>query len=432
MKRFIAILTLTLCALPAQAQDSLRLEDVIEKVRAYNPDLKSKMIEKKIAKYTKREALGQALPQISAKVTHMQNFNVPKFDIPGMGTFQMQGDYAMEYGATVTQAIYTFGAVSAAVRAADKLFTMVEVDVDAARNNVDYQAKMAFYQVLLAQRLLEINQAMLKNAQDNLSILRNNFRGGRPPQQDLLMLQTDAESKKPAVENAKAELKAAKIALNILMGEDPNKEFSVVGKLRSNYPTYSAPHLQTVLVKESPTLKYLEQSSEYQLEVANVRKSLFMPKLGLFYNFNRLDQSYNDRFDRDQTLTTSALGIGLNWNIWDGGISHTAYQKAKASAEQSQLTLQKTQDQMSQQIFASLEQFNTYKKNISTLENASDLAQRSFQLSQKKLRSGQTSITELNGTQSALLMAQMQQATNLFQLNITHALIESLIGKDLK
>lgn len=434
MKHLFCTLTLMIISMgfPAYAQESYNLDQVLEKVSTYSPELRSKQIEKQIADYRKREALGSALPQISTRIAHTQNFNVPKFEIPGSGTFQMQGDYSMEYGASISQALYTFGTVSAALRAADKFFAMVDSDITNTKNNVVYQAKVAFYRALLAQRNLEISQSTLKNAEDNLNILMRSFSGGRAPQGDLLRLQADVENKRPLVQNAKAELRSSKIALNVLMGNDPLVDFNIVGKLRTSFPILSGPILQNILIKEAPTLQTLNRSAEYQDELANVSKSVFLPKLGLFYNFNRLDQSYNDRFDRDQTLTTSALGIALNWNIWDGGISHAAYQRAKVEASKAHLDVQKTKDTLTQQVLSTLEQFNNYKTNISSYEKAVSLAKRSFQLSQNRLRSGKTSITELNDTQSLLLQTELQQASNLFQMNSSHALLESIVGKDLK
>lgn len=432
MKKLTLILSLIVIASPSWAQETLHLSQIIEKVENYNPDLKLKQREKDVAKFEKRAALGQALPQLSAKVSHMQNFNVPKFEIPGQGTFQMQGDYSMEYGATINQALYTFGAVKAALTAAERGFEMVDIDIEATKNDVTYQAKVAYFQVLFAKQNVEINQRLLNNAQANLSILRQNFSGGRPPQGDLLRLQADVENKKPQLENAKAELKAAKIALNILMGDDPHKDYNIVGELRESFPVLSPGVLQNDLEKEAPVLKVLEKNAEFQDSLADIQRSATLPKLGLFYSFNRLDQSYTERFSKDQTLTTSTLGVSLNWNIWDGGISHANYQKAKVNASKSLLDLQKAKDSLNRQVLASLEQFNNYKKNVSYLRKAVVLARESFRLSQSRFRSGRTSITELNDTQSLLLQSELQQSANLFQMNMTYSLIESLIGKDLK
>lgn len=426
MTRALGFLIIFMCNF-SYGQDTLSIEQVISRVMSYSQDLKLKKIEVKAADLQKREAIGQALPQLSAEISHTQNFQVPNF-----GGFQMLGDYGMTYTGNISQALYTFGAVGATLNAARSGIEMVNTNVLATENNIEYQAKVAFFQLLLLQRNLEINQDLLKNAQDNFNSLTRNFRGGRPPQGDALRLQADIEAKKPMVDNAKAQLKSAKMALNILMGQDPNKDFKIGGNLNTNFPILSGPILQNTLVKESPTLKSLEKSSEYQDYMADVQWSAQMPKLSLFYQFNRSDQSFSDRFAIDRTLQTQTLGISLRWNIWDGGVSHAAYQKVKVNASKMDFELQKTKDQLSQQVLSSLEQFNTYKKNVGTLEKAVSLARRSFRLSQNRFKSGRTSITELNDTQSALLQAELQEANNLFQLNSTFALLESLVGKDLK
>lgn len=428
MKPIINLILILTISKVSMAQEIVQLDQVIEKVKSYSQELKVKIADKKIAKSSKRQALGYALPQITAKIGHSEYLKVPSF-----GGFQLQGNYELDYGFTINQALYTFGAVGAALKAAKVGLDMVDLDILASENNVTYVAKTAYYQVLLAKRNVQINQNLVKNAQDNLSILRNSFQGGRPPQGDLIRLQADIENKKPLLENANAELKNAIINLNILMGEDPNKKIDVAGELNSNFPLLDSVYLENMFNTHSPAIKALKKNVEFQESLADVERSDMFPKLGAFYSFGRNNQSLSDdRFAVDRKIETSVIGVAINWNVWDGGTSNAEYQIAKVTASKSEFELQKTKDTLSQQIFSTMEKVNGFKVNVSSYDKAVDLARRSFQLSQNRFRSGKTSITELNDTQSLLLQSELQQALNLFQMNVAYAQIENLIGAEIK
>lgn len=428
MRPIISLILILTVSKASMAQEIVQLDQVIEKVKSYSQELKVKIADKKIAKSSKRQALGYALPQITAKVAHSEYLEVPSFS-----GFQMQGNYELDYGFTINQALYTFGAVGAALKAAKVGLEMVNLDILASENNVTYVAKAAYYQVLLAKRNVQINQNLVKNAQDNLSILRSSFQGGRPPQGDLIRLQADIENKKPLLENANAELKNAIINLNILMGEDPNKKIDVAGELNSNFPLLDSVYLENMFNTHSPVIKALKKNVEFQESLADVERADMFPKLGAFYSFGRINQSLgDDRFAVDRKIETSVIGVAINWNIWDGGTSNAEYQIAKATASKSEFELQKTKDSLSQQILSTMEKVNGFKVNVSSYDKAVDLARRSFQLSQNRFRSGKTSITELNDTQSLLLQSELQQALNLFQMNVAYAQIENLIGAEIK
>lgn len=428
MKPTLILALLISWSTPGFAQEALTLDQAIEKVKSYSQELKSVIAERKTNKLSRREALGRALPQISANVGHSDYFKIPSF-----GGFQLQGNYELEYGVTVSQALYTFGAVGAALKAAKVGLEKSDLDVLVSELNAEYVAKAAYYNILLAQRNVEINEGLLKYAQDNLNILNRSFSGGRPPQGDAIQIQADIENKKPMVENALADLKIAKANLNILMGEAPTKPLKVVGELNSRFPNLNYDILERQIDANSPSLKAQEKFVEFQSSYADVMWAETMPKLGAFYRFNTIQQSLGEgRFDNDRQLDTSVWGLSITWNIWDGGITHTNYQKAKVQVSQAEIQLQASKDQLNQQVVATMEKLNGYKNNVESYRKAVDLARRSFQLSQNRFRSGKTSITELNQTQSLLLQSEMQQAQNLFQMNMSFAQIENLIGSELQ
>jgi outer membrane protein len=409
------------------ASETLSLEQVIEKVKTYSQELKLKLADKQTAGLEKKQALGSALPQISFQAAHNEYLVVPSF-----GGFQLQGNYELQYGLTVKQALLRFGAVGAALKAAKIGNEMVDYDIVASKNNATYVAKAAYYQILLAQRNLEINQNLLRNAQDNMSILRKNFSGGRPPQGDLIRLQADIENKKPLVQNALADLTSAKMNLNILMGEDPNKDLVITGGLKLPPNDLDPVYLQNLTNMHSPSIKMLEKNLVFRDKLADVEWANTMPKLDLLYSFSHNSQSFNKRFDDDRTIKSSMLGLQLSWNIWDGGVTRANYQKSKVNVSRSEVELQKTKDQFNNEILSNVEKLNGYKKNVSSYESAVSLARKSFQLSQNRFRAGKTAITELNDTQSLLLQSELQQARNLYQMNLAYALIENLVGTEIK
>lgn len=421
LKYILISLTMVLTA-NADTLVELDIQSSIEMAQKYSPLLKIEEVNIEQLEHDKRKALGMALPQVSTEYT-INNFKTK----PSYGGFSLNSDYERTVGVTVSQALFTFGAVGNAVKAADAATVMAELKQKLTQREVIYLTKVSYYSVLLAEEQLKIAQESLKNAQDNLNILQNYFSSGRPPRGDVIRLQTDVALRKPQVEEAKSNLEQAKAQLKVVLGLKDNRNVVLKDKFKTKFNKIDFNDLSNTLLNKELQVQALEQQIEFNDRVRKAQRGKMLPSIGAFYSYSSSERSNKEIFDTDSTINSSVVGISVNWEIWNGGQNRAEYKKAIAEKTKAQIQLQKTKDDLYIQLKQTIQSFNTLQKNIKSDMEAVKLAQQSFRLSQNRFKAGKTSITELNSTEQLLTQSKATLALHKYQINQSYAVIQKLV-----
>lgn len=400
---------------------ALSLERAIDMAKGFNPDIKIRSNEIERTEWQKRQALGTALPQISSEVS-WQHYPSP----PMMGGIPVKRNYETVGSITVRQAIFTFGAVSNALKAAEVGLKASRYSKDATVREVIYATRLAYYSVLLAAQQLEIAKDSLKNAEDNLRILRQAVYAGRPGQSDFLRIQSDVNSRRPRVEEAQANYDQAVYTLKRIVGLEPDQDITLTTALTTEFPTFDAASLKDKLLSNQPQLAALESAISLNENIAKVQRSRGLPSIGAFYNYSQTRASDSSRPGAGDPVDSSAVGIALQWNIWDGGSTNAEYKQALVDKTNAEITLRKTRDDLILSLDRALASYRAQRESFQSNERAVDFAKRSFQISQKRFRAGQTSVTELNDVEGLLTQNRLQAALSQFQLNQSIAEVERL------
>lgn len=421
---FKKIVLILLYTSPLMAQNSieLSLQDSIEKAKKYSPLLKIEEVNIEQIEHDKRKALGLALPQISTEYT-INNFTTK----PSYGEFSLSSDYERTLGVTVSQALYTFGAVENAVKAAESATKMAELKQRLTVREVEYITKATYYSVLLAQEQLSIAKVSLKNAEDNLKILQNYFSSGRPPMGDLIRLKTDIALRRPQVEEAKSVLEQAKSRLKIVMGIKNDSTITLKDDFNTQFKNIKFKKLSNHLLNKELQVQALEQQIEFSDNISKAQRGRMLPSIGAFYSYSSSQRSDNKIFDTDDTIDSSVVGLKVSWDIWNGGQNRAEYKKALAEKTRGQIELQNAKDNLYLQLEQTVQSFSTLQKNIKNDKEAVKLAKQSFKLSQNRFKSGKTSVTELNSTEQLLTQAQIALALHKYKLNESYALIQKMV-----
>lgn len=426
MIRFLSLpLIAGLCLTASLAGASpmeLSVERALDLAREHSQDLKLRDNDIERVEAQKRSALGSALPQISAEVT-WQNYPTP----PTMNGIPLKKDYETVGTITVRQALFTFGAVSNALAAADAGLNAGRLAKEATWLEIAHATRLTYASALLAAQQLEIAQESLKNAEENLRIMRQAVSGGRPGQSDFVRLQADVNSRRPRVQEAQANFDQALMNLRRLTGLPPEQELRLTTPTPERFPALNKNLLRDKL-NAQPQLGALEQTIEVNDRLAKTRRSRRWPSIGAFYSHSRSHQSDTASPGAGPGTNTAALGVGVSWNIWDGGSTDADYRQALTEKSQAEIQLRKTREDFELALSRAISSYEAQRESQPSYVKAVDLARESFRISQQRFRAGQTSVTELNDVDGLLTQTRLQRALNAFQLSQSLSEIERLSG----
>lgn len=375
-----------------------------------------------------REARSSALPSIQVEGRWQYNADIPSF-----GGFSLTNKY--EYASTVqlNQALYTFGTISTAIETANRTIELSLIQQDVARHEIAHEVHQAYFTAVLAKKQYEIAKDSLKNSKTNFAIFQEITRRGRAPQQDLIRLQADIASRRPQVEQAKSQYEQALINLKKLTGLIEHERTSI--KLLTSFsnanqlPSYDRSQLYQKLHQDEPQLRSLGKNIKLQDSIAKANRISNRPRLSAFANKTFSATDNDTLFGSQQKLNSTAFGLALTWDIWDGGAKNARYEQALVDRNIAILTKDQTKNQMQAVLGQTIQNYESLKRVLPMTKESVELAENSFRLSQNRFRSGETTVTELNDAESLLTQAKVQKAMIYFEIHQSNATIKRLTSQ---
>lgn len=408
----------------AQAQGaSLSLEEAKELSLKTSEDFQIKDNEILRRQAQVREAWGSIFPQIAAEARWQKYFKSPVF----FGN-TVPIEYQFESGVSVQQVLWAFGRVGGALKAAKAGLKIGELDKTSARHDIIFQVSMAYYTALLAQDQLRISRQTLQNAKDNLAILDRKFSGGRAPQGDLVRLRSDVAVRTSQLMTAEAEYQEALLALAQMTELKDIENVKLTTDFKTDFVTLNEAELQKKLEENQPKLALLKQQINYSEQVAKIQNAGSYPTLSAFGSYSYSGASDRSNIGSDNLHDSTAAGVLLTWNLWDGGQTRARYKQAVVDKANAELTLAKTRENLQLELDRAITQYNTLVSSYKISREAVDLAEKSFKISQNRFRTGQASVTEVNSTEAALTQARLGLTLNTYGIHSSLVTIENIIA----
>ena len=196
-----------------------------------------------------------------------------------------------EQGFFVSQNVVLGGKLGAARRVADQAHQQAESKSRAQRQTVLNNVRTYYYEVLTAQRLVEVRQSLSGLAKDAVQTANQLGNVGQADRPDILQAEVEAEQADLALRTAEQSSDAAWSTLAISVGK-PGLPFS---RLEADFEKF--PHLDRekswqTLLEQSPALQLARQEVERSQGALAVAKKVSIPDLtvtaGLQQNFEPL------------------------------------------------------------------------------------------------------------------------------------------------
>ncbi|SMF01614.1 TolC family protein [Pseudobacteriovorax antillogorgiicola] len=416
---------------------SLTLDEAVQKGLATSEDLTIRKLEIDLYKENLSEIQSTLYPKISGSAQFMHYLEKPVITIPE-GTLPAElpfsvpdeipiaQDYAGEASLTVQQVIYTFGAISKGIEAARQSINLGKTVEESAQDDLREAIKNAYFDALAADRALQIARDSLKNAKESEALLSQGVRGGRSSQSDLIRIRSDIQIRRPAVTQKKLQRDLAYDYLRFLIGAKKDEPLKLSEKLQVSRKVPTSSELESKMIANQPKLKALQQKADLFRASAAATEASFNPTLAAFGNLTVNAQS--EDINADNLQTVSAIGLQLNFKLYDGGTNSSQKQQQMIESKKAEQELKLSSRQLKLGLNRALASVNTLKEILAEIDQALTLADRSYKISLKRFRVGQTTPLELNDVERSLTQLKETRLDALLKLNKAYVTIEKLTG----
>ena len=364
----------------------------VEKAKAYQDWVRGKYVEERSA----------ALPNVSATGSFGRSWDGTYAELTG-GLFP-SGQTTQSAGLSLSQALFTWGKVGAAVRAARDGIASAEDQLDHYRQAAIRDVTEAFHDVLLAKRLEEIAKETLDQRERQLAEVEKRQALGTVTDYDVLAARVARDNQKPEVIRTASGVLLALDRLRLVLAQEKGG-LDVQGTLEAapvDVPSFDEAVLTAL--ERRPDLRGLEHNVSIYRQVVKIRNADDKPRLDLRASAG---WSWLEAGPMKADSRVWGSGVYFSFPFFDGLATRGRVVQAKSDLSRAELDLAKARDGAYVEVRAALDQVRVATEIVNALSGNVAQARRLLEMSEKGFDLGVKTRLEVD---DALLNARQAEA----------------------
>ncbi len=361
-------------------------------------------------------ALSTALPKVTISAQALK-----KNDSFAMGPSEITEYY--NAGIRVLQPLYLGGLVGVALDAANVFSFQTSQELRLATQGVHSKVRMAYLDVLLAQEMLKVEQQMVLSAKELLKDSQAKLKYGTGRQYDVLGSQVNLKASLALEVTAVNRLALAKTSLMNILGVCQLSVINLSEKFV--YDDIEVDQWKALELSMTQRPDILIAVADCRLAEDNLatQKASNKPNVYLQGDYYRNRGSFNNTSEYN-----SSAGIIMEWSIFDGHATKGNIIMAKASLRQSQLILEKIQEQAQLELNQALLNIESAREYVQTQSGNIATASEALRLAKISYRQGAGILLDVTTSETALASAQADYYQSVYNHQLAKLSLESATG----
>ena len=439
---FLCLLGFSHATFAQQEKDSvlnLDLATALKIAHDNNPTIKIAELEIQRVDYSKKEALGNLLPSLSASGQYTNNIMKSVMFMPESFSQMMGGQKYMEIGYKNS---YT-GSISAGLPLVNfSLWEQIkskqcEIDLileqaRASKIDMTKQVKDAYFAVLLAKNSLKVLERSINNAKETLKSTEAGFEQGVVSEYDLIRAKVQVNNLNPSYNAAKNGLELAVLQLKMILSLPQEQEIVFLENLEdfSDRIVSVTDAESERAVNNNSELRQLDlniMSLQHNLKMVN---SQHLPSLSAFGQYTYQTQAEDFRFSEYNWVGSAAVGLQLSIPIFNGRTVVNKAKQLKISLQELQLQKQYASDGIDLQIQSAINNMKAAQEQLSVNKDAISQAERGYEIAKVRYQTGSGTILELNDSELSMTQANLNYQQSLYDFLTAQTNLEKVLGRE--
>ncbi len=407
-------------------------EECLDIALSQSPTIRIADMEVKRVDYSKKETIGNLLPQIGFSLSYQRSIELQTIRMNMGGQSQklkMGSDNTWNTGFSVSLPIIA-PSLWKAITISD---TQIAQNLESARSSrleLVNQVNKAYYALMLAIASKNVIQQNYDIAKYNAEVYKKQFEQGTASEYDVLRSEVQVKNVEPSLLDADISVKQCQLSLNVLMGIDDALNL---------YPTITMEDMQKEMygyllenrnLNGNSSLRSLELQQKMAKENVTLKKFGWIPTLGASFNLNWLSLSNGPMFKDVDFAPYSSLGLSLSIPVFSGGTKWYALKQAQVQEKELALQRENLINSLNMQVDLALDNINKQVKQIDSSKEGVKQAKKAHEIMQKSFQIGAASYLELRDSELADTSAQLSYLQAIYNYLISTSELDLLLGRD--
>jgi outer membrane protein TolC len=369
------------------------------------------------------------IPSVTLNSRFQRAIRKQVFDIFGQ-KFEVGSDNSFTNLIDVRESLPVLGTpVFTAIRIADFYSKSQQQNITATEFDVKKRVKSAYYSVLLAKSVVEVNKLTQKNSEDNFVVVEKRYKIGTATEFDYLRAKVRLDNSSPELSQAERNLEISRKILLNEIGLKDQQDIEVQGEL-----TYDSlevfqtnDEMITSIAKNNIEVKQLEILKNINQQLVKVDKANYLPKLFLFGQYTLFASENDGQPLMDYRFSnTLFVGLGLDWNL---NLFRNSFK-----VKQSEIEVKKNEEQLAQlkqglklRAESSLISLEDARERIISRRNTLKLAERALELANTSYQAGVINLIDVQAAELSLSESRLAFLQAVYDYQIAKAEIQRLL-----
>ena len=414
---------------PLMSGTHLTVQESIEIALEKNPTLKGAQGAIKEAKYRRLGAVSDFLPQVGTQYSYTRLDEEPTMTIPPNPPFTIGTKDIYTWQSTVTQPVFTGGALINNYLLADLGVDTARVDFERTKLDLILSVKEAYYGVLTAEKGVEVAEQTVEQLESNLTTAQAFFDVGMTPKNDLLQVEVSMAQARQYLIKAQNGLEVARAVFNTLLRRDINEEVNLVGVSAYVPMVIDVDQLTEEAYQERPEIKAAELGIKSAKKGVGLAASGLFPQASIVFYYERQGDDYTvsgSSFEPDAD-SWSVMGVA-QWNVWDWGKTVWGIGESKAKVFQAECALEELKDGVRLEVKEASLRVLEAEENIQVAETAVSQAEENFRINEERYKGQVATSTDVLDALTLLAQAKTNYYGALSDYYIARARLARAIG----
>jgi outer membrane protein len=339
-------------------------------------------------------------------------------------------------GIQIVQNIYQGGRTLSAFRAAklEKEQSMLQYQTAVA--DALLAARVAYYDVLVAEQQIKVNEASVALLTQELEDQQRRFDAGTVPKFNVLQAQVAVANARPPLIKSQNAYRVAKNTLASSLGFNLPRSvwedipLNLVDKLDANPYSVDLPSAIAQALEKRTELAALQRTVGLQRENIINARSGYKPTLQAFAGYDWNSSEFSS--DPSQEFDGWIIGGQLNWNIFDGMLTYGKVVQAKAQLEHAKADVEDRSRQIELEVRTDYSSFIEARETLESQQKVQEEAEEALRLAKARADAGTGTRLDVLNAETQLTQARTTQVQALHDYDVARARFERAIGQDMQ
>ena len=344
---------------------------------------------------------------------------------------QSQAFVTYSMGLFASQNLFDWSALQNIAQAKASL-TAARYSSLAAENDISYEVRRQFYNLVKAQKLLEVREESVERSKGQLERAESLYELGAVAKSDVLRAKVDLAQAELDLITVTNVVELEKVRLAKMMGLESDREISIESDLEFEEVDLDRQHLPETAAANRPDLR--AAAERLRAGQAGVRAAEGGQYPSFFGSFNwrwRDDEFPNATSDFSSRYTWD-VAMGISIPIFDGMVTRGNIGEARAALTTREREYEEVRDVVELEIKEALIGLEEARQRIRLSEQQLESAQESYNLAEEQYEVGLGTILELTAAGVELTLAESQRVDAITDYKVAIAFLDRASGGQLR